>query len=36
LMTPKAPTLQGLWLFGAPAGYEQSWTVFALAMGFHQ
>ena len=31
----KTPTLQGLWLFGAPAGYEQSWTVFALAIGFH-
>ena len=26
---------RGLWLFGAPAGYEQSCTVFALARGFH-
>ena len=29
------PTLQGLWLFGAPSGYEQSCTVFALARGFN-
>ena len=29
------PPCRGLWLFGAPAGYEQSCTAFALARGFH-
>jgi hypothetical protein len=29
----RTPPCRGLWLFGAPAGYEQSCTVFALARG---
>ena len=33
LMTPKAPTLQGLWLFGAPAGWNAPVTVDSLQVG---